>query len=162
MKRYVRKVLLGTWAAFALAAAQAGAAVTVTFTKPEAYVDMPFPSWEKEQVMKHFREHFDKLGKQLPAGQDLKIEVLDIDLAGQIEPRSRGTHDIRILRGGADWPTMQLRYSLESQGKVLKSGDARINDMNYLQNHISKYSSNEPLKYEKRMLDEWFKTILKE
>ncbi|MEQ1518496.1 MAG: DUF3016 domain-containing protein [Usitatibacteraceae bacterium] len=161
MKPVVRTVLFGAGAAFALAAAQAGAAVTVTFTKPEAYVDMPFPTWEKEQIMKELRQHFDKLGKQLPADQDLKVDVLDIDLAGEIEPRSRGTHDIRVMRGRADWPTMQIRYSLESQGKVLRSGEDRINDMNYLQNGINKYSSNEPLRYEKRMLDTWFKTVLK-
>ena len=112
--------------------------------------------------MNDLRQHFDKLGAQLPQGQELKVEVLDIDLAGQIEPRSRGTHDIRVLRGGADWPMIQLRYSIESQGKVLKSGEKRVADMNYLQNHINKYAANEPLRYEKRMLDDWFKAVLRE
>ena len=162
MKRYLSAVLVASGASLVLGAGHAVAAVTVTFTQPENYVDMPFSSWEKDTVMKDLRGHFDKLGAKLPQGQDLKVEVLDIDLAGQIEPRTRGTHDFRVLRGRADWPTIQLRYSIESQGKVVKSGEARINDMNYLQNQISRYSANESLRYEKRMLDEWFKTVLKE
>ena len=162
MKRYLSAVLVATGAALVLGAGHAVAAVTVTFTQPENYVDMPFASWDKDTVMKDLQGHFNKLGAQLPQGQDLKVEVLDIDLAGQIEPRSRGTHDLRILRGRADWPTIQLRYSIESQGKVVKSGEARVKDMNYLQNHINRYSANEPLRYEKRMLDDWFKTVLKE
>ena len=162
MKRYLLTVLAATGALLALGAESAGAAATVTFTKPEGYVDMPFAPWDKERVMNDLRQHFDKLGAQLPQGQELKVEVLDIDLAGQIEPRSRGTHDIRVLRGGADWPMIQLRYSIESQGKVLKSGEKRVADMNYLQNHINKYAANEPLRYEKRMLDDWFKAVLRE
>ena len=162
MKRYLSAVLIASGAALVLGAGHAVAAVTVTFTQPENYVDMPFASWEKDTVMKDLQGHFNKLGAKLPQGQDLKVEVLDIDLAGQIEPRSRGTHDLRILRGRADWPTIQLRYSIESQGKVVKSGEARVNDMNYLQNHINRYSANESLRYEKRMLDDWFKTVLKE
>ena len=162
MKRYLSAVLIASGAALVLGAGHAVAAVTVTFTQPENYVDMPFAPWEKDTVMKDLQGHFNKLGAKLPQGQDLKVEVLDIDLAGQIEPRSRGTHDLRILRGRADWPTIQLRYSIESQGKVVKSGEARVNDMNYLQNHINRYSANESLRYEKRMLDDWFKTVLKE
>lgn len=162
MKRYLLTVLAATGLFLALGAGNAGAVVTVTFTQPENYVDMPFAPWDKERVMKDLRQHFDKLGAQLPQGQDLKVEVLDIDLAGRIEPQLRFGHDIRVLRGGADWPAMQLRYSVESQGKVLKTGEKRVADMNYLWNHINKYSANEPLRYEKKMLDNWFHAVLKE
>ncbi len=149
--------LIGATLAFTLL--QANGAVTVTFTQPENYVDMPFAPWERDRVMKDLQTHFDKLGATLPSGQDLKIEILDIDLAGQIEPQTRGTHDLRIMRGRADWPTIQLRYRLESAGVVIKSGESRVNDMNYLQNRINRYAANESLRYEKRMLDEWFKTL---
>ena len=164
MTRYLRLILLASSATLSFAASNAIAAVTVTFTQPERYVDMPFASWDKERVMKDLRGHFDKLGATLPPGQDLKIEVQDIDLAGRIEPNTRFGHDIRVLKGGADWPVIQLRYSVEADGKVLKSGDARVSDMTYL-NHgsqLNRYSANEPLRYEKRMLDEWFKTVIKQ
>ena len=111
--------------------------------------------------MKDLREHFNKLGGQLPPGQDLKVDVVDIDLAGRLEPNLRFGHDIRVMKGRTDWPTIALRYSIESQGKVLVSGDARIDDKSYL-DHINRYSANESLRYEKRMLDEWFKTVVKQ
>ena len=159
MERYLRTALVTTGAALALTTSVAGATATVTFTQPEKYVDMPFAPWEKAVVMKNLREHFDKLGTQLPQGQDLKVEVLDIDLAGRIEPRIGMSHDIRMLKGGADWPAIQLRYRVEAQDKVLKSGEARVSDMAYL-NHFNRYSANEPLRYEKRMLDDWFKKVM--
>jgi hypothetical protein len=162
MKRIRRTPLWLLSAALAFATLPASAAVTVTFTQPENYVDMPFSPWEKDAVMKDLRAHFDKLGAKLPQGQNLKIDVLDIDLAGQIEPRTSGTYDLRVMRGRADWPTIQLRYSVEAEGKVIKSGESRVNDMNYLQSRINRYSTNESLRYEKRMLDEWFKTLVKE
>ncbi len=146
-------------AALTLLAGNANAGVTVTFTQPEKYSDMPFNSRDKENVMADLQRHFDTLGATLPAGQDLKVEILDIDLAGRIEPSRRLTQDLRILRGSADWPIISLRYSLEAQGKVLKSGEDRIADMAYLQGY-NHYNSGESLRYEKEMLDRWFKKTL--
>ena len=97
-----------------LGAAHGG--VTVNFVEPEKFTDMPFNSYDKQRVMEDLKKHFDKLASGLSAGQDLKIDVLDIDLAGRIEP-NRTTQDLRILRGHADWPAITLRYNLESQGK---------------------------------------------
>ena len=159
MKRFFRPLLLAV--AIACGLGNAIAAVTVTFTHPEGYADMPFAPWDRERVIKELQNHFEKLGAKLPQGQDLKVEVLDIDLAGRIEPQLRFGNDIRVLKGRADWPTIALRYSVESQGKVLGSGEARIDDKSYL-DHFNRYSANEPLRYEKRMLDEWFKTVMKQ
>lgn len=137
----------------------AQAAVTVTFTKADEFIDMPFSQHERESVMTELQRHFEKLGGSLPAGQTLKIEVTEIDLAGRIEPNQRGGHDIRLLKGGADWPMIQLRYSLEANGKVLTSGEARVNDMNYLRS-FNRYSRGESLRYEKAMLDNWYKSAI--
>jgi len=143
-----------------LLAGGAGAGVTVTFTAPEKYVDMPYNLHDKKTVMEGLRKHFDKLGATLPAGQDLKVEILDIDLAGRIEPAAPPPYDdVRILRGRADWPAITLRYSLESQGKVLKGGEERIADMTYLEGY-NHYNSGEYLRYEKQMLDRWFRKTL--
>lgn len=141
-------------------AGMANAGVTVTFSQPEKYADMPFGQRDKQDVMDALKRHLDKLGAALPAGQDLKVDVLDIDLAGRIEPASRNSQDLRILRGGADWPVIALRYSLESQGKVIKSGEDRVSDTTYLFGH-NQYASGENLRYEKRMLDRWFKKTLR-
>lgn len=140
------------------AATVAGAAATVTFTQPDKYADLPFDRYEQNRVMKDLQAHFDKLAAKLPAGQDLKVDVLDIDLAGREEPGRRG-HDLRILRGGADWPIIHLRYSVEAGGKVLKSGEDKVADMNYLFG-FNRYSAGESLRYEKKMLDRWFTTTV--
>jgi Protein of unknown function (DUF3016) len=139
-----------------MASVAANAATTVTFVAPEKYVDMPFGVYEKERVLAGLKEHFEKLGAKLPANEDFKVEVLDVDLAGERDHRARAPMDLRILRGGADWPRIEVRYSVESQGKVITSGTTQISDMNYLQT-FNQYSSGEFLRYEKRMIDEWFK-----
>lgn len=145
--------------ASAVLASAANATVSVAFTDPENFADMPFAKSDKQEVMTALQKHFDKLGETLPAGHDLKIEVLDIDLAGRIEPSLRATQDLRILRGSADWPVITLRYSVESQGKVLKSGQERIADMTYLVGY-NRYYTGENLRHEKQMLDRWFKKVL--
>ena len=161
MKKFFQPSLVLTTLVLALGGTNAGAAATVTFTQPEGYVDMPFAPWEKERVMKELKEHFEKLGAKLPQGHDLTVEVLDIDLAGRIEPQLHFGQDIRVLKGRADWPMIALRYRVESQGKALASGEARVDDKSYL-DHFNRYSANESLRYEKRMLDDWFKTVLKQ
>ncbi len=146
-------------AILALMSARTGATVVVTFTDPDKYADMPYSVYDKERVMLNLREHFDRLGATLPAGQDLNVEILDIDLAGRMELNLRTPHDLRVLRGAADWPTITLRYALVYQGKTLKSGQERIADMAYLQGY-NHYSSGEMLRYEKQMLDRWFRKTL--
>ena len=142
-----------------VSAASAQAAVTVTFTNPDKYADVPFAAKDKQEMMTELQRHFEKLGAQLPADQDLKIEIRDIDLAGRVEPSARASRDLRIIRGSADWPVITLRYSVESQGKVLKSGEERIADQNYTTG-FNHYSSGESLRYEKQMLDRWFKKTI--
>ena len=138
------------------ASISAWAGVSVTFAKPETYNDMPWSASDKERTLKTLTEHFTKLGAQLPSDQHLKIIVTHIGLAGRIEPAAfRSTQEIRIMRGRADWPSMQLQYSLESKGQVLQSGEDKLADMTYLDHHNS-YPTNETFRYEKQMIDSWF------
>ncbi|NVD72248.1 DUF3016 domain-containing protein [Duganella sp. BJB1802] len=147
-------------ASLALLAGAAWADVSVSYVKPEDFADMPRNAIDRERVLKDFSDYFATLNKKLPPGQNLKIEVLDIDLAGRMWPRRNGGEDIRVLNGGADWPRMHLRYTLEQDGKVLRSGDEQVSNMNYMQG-FSRYSDGDTLRFEKQMLDDWFnKTIV--
>ena len=151
-----------TWLAAALlaAAGAASAGVTVTYEKPEEFIDMPRSPVERDRVLREVTRHFDSLAKDLPAGQQLKVTVTDLDLAGREEPRRWAMDDIRIMRGGADWPTLKLSYTLEENGQVLRSGEESLKNMMY-QQRINRYSSGDALRYEKQMVDDWFqKTIL--
>jgi hypothetical protein len=156
MNPYLKTLVAG---GLLLASAAATAEVTVQFVQPENYPDMPFSPVDRDAILKDIGDYFTKLGKNLPEGTDLRIDVLDLDLAGRLEPSRRGAHDLRILRGGADWPRMKLHYSVESGGKVVNSGDAQLQDMDY-QARGNRVSGSEPLRYEKQMIDDWYyKTI---
>jgi hypothetical protein len=138
-------------AALASAAANAGT-VEVKFTKPETYADVRDNMMRRDEVLATFSDHLKKLGGRLPEGQTLQIEVLDIDLAGEVWPRS--SRDIRVLRGRADWPRIKLAYTLRDGERVLRSGEEQLSDMNYMMS--SMYLANGPYAYEMRMLDRWF------
>jgi hypothetical protein len=149
------------WLAAALLAAAGGAiaGVTVEYTDPEKFIDLPRSPHERDRVLKEVRDHFAKLGKDLPAGQDLKVTISDIDLAGWAEPRRWSTDDVRIMRGGADWPRIDLTYSLEENGQVLRSGKDSLKNMMY-QQRLNKYTSSDAMRYEKQMIDDWFRTAI--
>ncbi len=164
MKTSQNRLILNGFAIFALVSAgMASAVVKVDFPQPEKYTDIPSTSHGQQEMMITLRKHFEVLGAKLPAGQSLTIEVQDIVLAGRHDPfvfGSRMAHpDLRVFRGRTDWPRMDFRYTIEAGGKTLQSGTAKISDMNYQQGH-NKYASNESLRYEKKMLDEWFRDVL--
>ena len=152
MSKFIRKV--GTVAVLLLACANASAAATVTYINSEKMTDVPRFSSDRESMEMIFREHLDLLASKLPAGQELKVEFIDIDLAGDVFPRVP-VRDIRVMKGQADWPRMHLRYSIEQDGKVLRSGDRELSDPNYL---MGSRSYNQDLYgHDKQMLDDWFR-----
>lgn len=144
------------------AAGHAGAAVnpvTVTYADPDKMTDVPRYAVDRESMEIHFREHLAKLAEKLPAGQSLKVDFLDIDLAGDVFPRV-AIQDIRVMKGRADWPRLHLRYTVEQDGNVVSYGESKLADPNYLMSR-NRYD-NEMYGYEKEMLDEWFrKEVLK-
>ncbi|MBV7538368.1 DUF3016 domain-containing protein [Duganella sp. sic0402] len=153
MRLMTKTVLAGLTALLASSAALAE--VSVSYVKPEDFTDVPRGEVDRERTLKDFSDYFATLDKKLPQGQSLKIEVLDIDLAGRLYPRRAGD-DIRVLTGGADWPRIRLRYTLEENGTVLRSGEDQLSNMNYQWSRTG-YFDNDTLRYEKQMLDEWFK-----
>ena len=135
----------------------AGATVTVSFTNPESYTDIGRYRDEPNTEMKEIEAHLKKLGERyLPPNQSLKIEVLDVDLAGDLRPSRRSGGDVRIVRGKADWPKIKLHYVLEADGRVLVDQQENVADMDYLQ-HSNRHYSSQSLAYEKQMLDHWFR-----
>lgn len=152
MKNVIRQ--LAASGLLALAAGAASADVTVNYIQPERFSDLPFAPWEREAVLKDLTQHFAKLGAQLPPGQNLRIDVQDIDLAGREYP-NRGPRDLRIITNGVEWPRMDLHYAIESNGQVLRSGDVQLRDMAFM-DRIGRYTDGDSLRYEKRMIDDWF------
>jgi Protein of unknown function (DUF3016) len=135
-------------------AAHAAGSVQVSFVKPENFADIRDRTYSREQNLKALEQVITSAAQPYVAdGQTLKIEVLDVDLAGEVRPGSRAW-DVRVLRGRADWPRITLRWSLD--GATPRSGEAVVQDMAYLQ-RLPPSLADTALPYERRMLDEWFK-----
>lgn len=150
-----RAMLAGALSCSLLGSGLASAGVAVHYVQPDRYSDMPFSARGRDEVLEGLRQHFVALGARLPAGTSLAVDVTDLDLAGRIARNGRLDGDTRILRGGADWPTMHLHYSLEANGQVVRAGDEDLANMNYLQ-RLNRYPDSDPLRYEKQMIDDWF------
>ena len=140
----------------AAAAAMAGT-VEVSFVTGAVYTDAGSTRWDEDANLKALASHLQGLGQRLlPANQALKVEVLDVDLAGTVHPARHGGGDLRVLRGNTDYPRIQLKYTLETDGAAQRSGTEWITDMDYAHG-VPRRRDSEPLYYEKRMLDRWFK-----
>jgi hypothetical protein len=142
----------------ALLPAQAAGKLDLQFIAPEKYRDIGHGGYDRERNLKTIGDYLQTLAAQLPEGQTLKLEVLDIDLAGELRPRA--TQEVRVLRGTVDWPQMQLRYALMQGGATLKSGEARLSDLGYLDHLRGRESTYGELAYDKRMLQDWFRKTI--
>ena len=138
----------------AVVPAHAAGKLDLQFIAPEKYSDIGHGGYDRDRNLKSLADYLQTLVAQLPDGQTLTLEVLDIDLAGELRPGA--AQEIRVLRGGADWPHMSLRYTLAQNGTTLKSGFERLSDMAYL-DHPRRSESYGDLAYDKRMLQDWFR-----
>jgi Protein of unknown function (DUF3016) len=132
--------------------------VQVQFVQPEKFADIRDQAFSRERNLEALKQHLQHAAAPYVSdGQTLKIDVLDVDLAGEPKLDVR-RNDVRVLKGKADWPRIDLRYTLEAPGQPARSGQASIRDMDYLQHASASRYATEPLRYERRMLDEWFRT----
>jgi hypothetical protein len=131
--------------------------VVVTFVEPDRYTDSGNYSWDRDTNLRELEQYLQKLGdKYLAPDQTLRIEVLDVDLAGWPRFAGRAPNEIRVLSGRADFPLIRLRYALESPGSRSEMREETIDDPSYL-DHGLRQRSSESLYYEKRMLEDWFR-----
>lgn len=140
-------------------ASQAAGVVKVSFIKPQDFSDAGRGLLDTERTTAALAQHLQNLGKRLPDGQTLEIEVTDIDLAGELHPMSSRASEIRVLRGRADWPRIELRYTLKRGDLMLKQGQARVDDMSYMHTFLGIEAHSE-LAYERRMLTRWVESLI--
>ena len=146
-----------TLASIGVSAARAAGSAEVSFPNEARFTDAGASASDRAANLAQLANHLKRLGaRYLPDGKTLTVELLDVDLAGTSRPwRATGT-DVRVLRGRADWPRIELRYTLSGDVQSARSGKESIADLNYLQ-RIGAYGPAEPLMHEKRMLDDWFR-----
>jgi hypothetical protein len=149
-----RRALLGAvLASIGLAAGATGRA-EVSYAPQERLTDAGSSFHEIRRTQRMLTAHLESLAKTLPDGQVLKVEVRDIDLAGELE--TLAPDRVRVLGRVPDSPRLDLRYELLADGgNVLRRGDAVLTDLDYLRRGVS-VRRDQPLFYERRLLDDWF------
>ncbi|MBI5719826.1 MAG: DUF3016 domain-containing protein [Burkholderiales bacterium] len=135
--------------------AHAAGTVEVRFVEPERFTDAGRAPFDRDRALESLAAHLRQLGQRLPDGQRLRVDVLDVDLAG--EQVLRRGHDLRVLRGGADMPHIHLKWTLEQGGSALKSGEDRLTDLGYMTSRTTPAASVGDLPHEKRLLAQWFR-----
>ena len=105
--------------------------------------------------MRELGEYFEELAESLPEGQQLSINVTNVDLAGHVWPTfGTGAMDMRVIRD-IDIPRMTFSYSLSENDEVIKSSEVSLKDMAFM-NRGSTIRNSDLLRYEKVMLKRWF------
>lgn len=138
-------------------AAHAGT-VDVSYDASAPFADAGRTQSEREDNLAALTAYLQGLGARLPgAGRQLRVRLLDVDLAGTVRPVGRTGQEMRIVRGGADWPRIKLRYTLLEDGREVRSGEEWLADLGY-QTRQPGYGSEtgDALRYEKRLLADWF------
>lgn len=139
-------------AALATAAAAAGQ-VEVRFNEPARFSDAGQGELETGRTVDVLTRHLQGYANRLRDGQTLRVEVLDVDLAGSMVTGSR--RNTRVLLGLADAPSIQLRYALIAGDRTLKQGEERLTDLDYLRPSLVRQVSGD-FGHELRLLDDWF------
>lgn len=135
----------------------AGGRAEVRFIEPESFTDAGFGSLERGRHQQILSDHLDRLARGLPDGQVLRIDVLDIDLAGDVRPF---WHErVRVTGLGADAPRLELRFTLLDGSHVVSTGEDRLLDLGY-RDRLRYRRDDGALPYERRMLDHWFRDRL--
>ena len=139
-------------------AAHAVGRAEVRYVSPDTFADAGFGALEKERTQRALTAHFDRLARHLPDGQVLRVDVTDVDLAGEVD--SFSMHRLRVMGQLPDAPRLGLKFELRQGDRLLAQGEEQLTDLMYLDRRIGRREDG-PLVYEGRLLDQWFDTRIK-
>ena len=140
------------------AALQAMAAVEVEFVKPENFSDIG-NRWKSQRVadedLSSLRAALKQRGEAvLNPGQDMKITVTDVNLAGKVYPNGIGVEAVRNIKPHFV-PSMEFSYVITDAAGTVREGRAEIVAPSFM-DRFNRYWRDDPLHFEKPMLDDWF------
>jgi len=153
-------VLATAASVFAAAPAAVNTRVEVLFDHPEKFTDVKdsFMGTDKgrDSYLALFKEYLEQRApRYLADGQTLTITFTDIDLAGDFEPqRGPNFSDVRIVKDIYP-PRLKFSYKVvDASGAVVKEGQEKLVDLSF-QMTSSPIDQQDPLHYEKSMLNDW-------
>jgi hypothetical protein len=134
----------------------------VRWSNVEKYSDVHEGDEKKADFLKNtlseLERHFIKLESKLPEGYKLHVNVFDLDLAGNVSFQS--SRHIRVI-GSRQSPRILFKYQvLNSQNELVFQGTENLRDTHFKEKRNARYP-NQSLRYEKILLDQWFKDIIK-
>ncbi|WP_025819719.1 DUF3016 domain-containing protein [Shewanella marina] len=138
--------------------------VAIVWQTPAKYSDIEATVGLQSKFEKYlFSELTDELGqmanKSLANDQQLDLLVTNVDLAGDVQPTFGGAvDDVRIVSDLYP-PKISFEYVLRQNGKVIKSGTEKLNNMSFL--FGIQPITNQPFPYERDLLTKWFKQTIK-
>ena len=143
------------------------ARVTVVFDHPEKYTDVKDGASDSDnergggRYLPLLKAHLEEqAGRRLAPGQKLTVTFTDIDLAGDFEPwHGPQFNDVRILKE-IYVPRLTFNFQVADEGgRVVKEGQRKLADLGY-QMRLTRAFRDDPLRYEKDMLDDWLRDDL--
>ncbi|BDM65461.1 hypothetical protein NFHSH190041_29130 [Shewanella sp. NFH-SH190041] len=138
--------------------------VNIIWQNPAKFSDIRSTTFLQSKFQNYlFTELTDALGHvadhHFGKNMQLDLQVTNLDLAGDVQPTFGGTaEDIRVVSQLYP-PKISFDYVLRRDGKVVKSGSEKLNDMNFLFG-IQPITSD-PFPYEREMLQNWFLQTIK-
>ncbi|RXK56008.1 DUF3016 domain-containing protein [Oleiharenicola lentus] len=137
--------------------------VSVAFHESDKFTDArsSFGGETDKHYLDTLATHLKKSAeRRLAPGQKLEVTFTDIDLAGDFVPTNANAHDVRVIRD--IWiPRQKLTFRLlDEQGQVIKEGERRLTDLNFM-NNPGLIGRSEPLFYDKALLTDWIAKELK-
>ena len=141
--------------------------VQVQWTDPANFTELRHSRnrWEAQRgnwvntLANHLRT---RAARQLPDGQQLAVTITDIKRAGDYDPwHGLQMQDVRFMRDIYP-PRVSLQFTLtDAQGQVIDQGERKLVDSSYLYGG-TRLSDTDPLRYEKRLLDDWLRRELRQ
>lgn len=135
----------------------------VSFDTPKKFRDIRASDESQKRftsrLQKKLYDYVQRLSKDLPEGHSLNIVFTDIDLAGRVEYNFTMSREIRVVKHH-DWPRLNFKAELLKGGNVIKSESVELKDLAFMDRSFVGYSSGDTLRYEKRMLKDWFRKEL--
>jgi hypothetical protein len=139
---------------------EVGAKLELEFQQPDTFTDIrPANSTRakfQQHVQHNFNVFFQEMASELPAGYSWKITITDIDLAGEVDYFVGGAgNPLRIVKDIYSPAIKFTHVLLDYDGEEIVSANEKLRDMGFMQS-IRSANDNDPFRYEKQMLTDWF------
>lgn len=139
--------------------------VSVTYDNPAKFDQGRAGGRETEQARRAWVDALsqylaERAAPRLPEGQRLEVHLTDVQRAGDFEPwRGPRGADVRIVRDIYP-PRIDLRFRLlDGDARLLREGSRQLRDATFMMR--PDLHPNDPLRYEKTLLDDWLQQELR-